>query len=92
MANKKKPDSRLDKIRKFFTDTASELRKIVWPSGKQVWNNTVVVIVTMLIFAVIIWALDYGFNFLREWGIKALTADEETAAMMLWFFTGIAGV
>ena len=86
MANKRKPEGRMAKIRKFFRDTASEFRKIVWPSGKQVWNNTVVVLVTMLIFAVVIWALDYGFNTLRGWGIGALTGDDAEAAMLLGFW------
>jgi len=91
MANKKKPEGRVAKVRKFVRDTASEFRKIVWPSGKQVINNTIVVLVTMLVFAVIIWLLDYGFNALREWGIGALTAEEieETAAAFL--LTGFRG-
>ena len=82
MANKKKPEGRLAKIRKFFRDVASEFRKIVWPSRKQVWNNTVIVLVTMLIFAIFIWALDYGFNALRDWGIGALTGENAAASLL----------
>ena len=30
-------------IAKFFRDTRSEMKKVVWPNKKQVINNTVVV-------------------------------------------------
>ncbi len=46
----------------------SELKKIVWPSWKQVLKNTGVVIVIVLICAVAIAALDYAFS----GGIRAL--------------------
>lgn len=62
------------RIRKFFRDTTSEFKKIVWPSKKQVWNNVVVVLTTVLIFAVVIWALDYGLALLRDWMINGLAA------------------
>ena len=60
------------RLRKYFRDTASEFKKIIWPSRKQIWNNVVVVFVTMLVFAIIIWALDYGFGVLRGFGIDKL--------------------
>lgn len=47
------------KARKYFRDVRSEFKKITWPTKKQVWNNTLVVLVTVLIFGVIIWTLDY---------------------------------
>ena len=47
------------KLRKYFRDVRSEFKKITWPTKKQVWNNTLVVIVTVIIFGVIIWTLDY---------------------------------
>ena len=82
MANKKKPEGRLAKIRKYFRDIASEFRKIVWPNGKQVWNNTTIVLVTVLIFAIFIWVLDYGFNAFRDWGIGALTGKDASASLL----------
>ena len=66
MADQIKKES---KIKKFFKDYKSEIKKIVWPSWKQVLKNTAVVIVVVLICAVIIGALDYAFS----QGIIALT-------------------
>ena len=40
----------------------SEVKKIVWPSWKQVLKNTFVVLVIVVICAVIIGALDYAFS------------------------------
>lgn len=61
------------RIRKYFRDTASEFKKIVWPSWKQIRNNTVVVLTTVLIFAVVIWALDYGLGVFRGFILTKLT-------------------
>ena len=47
------------RLKKYFRDVRSEFKKITWPTKKQVWNNTLVVLVTVLIFGIIIWSLDY---------------------------------
>ena len=44
----------------FARGLVSEVKKIVWPSGKQVVNNTVITIVMCLIIGVFIWLLDLG--------------------------------
>ena len=40
----------------------SELKKIVWPSMKQISNNTVIVIIAIIIIGCFIWALDFGLG------------------------------
>ena len=50
-------------IAKFFRDTRSEMKKVVWPSKKQVINNLIVVAVVVLISAVAICVLDALFGF-----------------------------
>jgi len=55
-----------EKVSKFFRGYISEIKKITWPSRKQVWNNTLVTIVTVLIVGVFIWILDMGLEWLRE--------------------------
>lgn len=49
-------------IVQYFKDVKSEFKKVSWPSRKQVFNNTVVVLVTIVISGVAIWALDLLFN------------------------------
>ena len=58
-ANDKKPKK---SVRKFFRDTKSEFKKVVWPTGKQVWSWTAVVLVTIVITAAAIFGLDSVFN------------------------------
>ncbi|MGN0657626.1 MAG: preprotein translocase subunit SecE [Ruminiclostridium sp.] len=57
-ANSKKPKK---SIVKYFKDAKSEFKKVVWPSRKQVVNNTIVVLVAMAVSGIAIWALDTGF-------------------------------
>lgn len=49
-------------IGKYFKDTKSELKKVVWPSKADIKTNTVVVLVTVAIAAVVMIALDAVFG------------------------------
>ena len=49
-------------ISKYFKDTKSELKKVVWPSKADIKTNTVVVLVTVAIAAVVMIALDAIFG------------------------------
>lgn len=67
-SKKKKPNI----IVKWFKDLKSEFKKVVWPTKKQVFNNTLVVLVTMVVSSVFVGALDFGllklFKFLLDIG------------------------
>ena len=67
--NKKKPGF-FARIAKYFRDVKGEFKKIVWPSRKQVMNNSVVVLAMVVIFAVATWGLDLLFAFLRDLLLK----------------------
>ncbi len=43
-------------------DMRSEMKKVVWPTKSQLVNNTIVVIVTMLVVGLFIWLLDWGLG------------------------------
>lgn len=58
---KAKKTSVFSKIGRYFRDLRSEFKKIVWPSKKQIINNTVVVLICMAITGVAIWILDWAF-------------------------------
>ena len=49
-----------NRIAKWFREMRSELKKVVWPTPKQIVNNTVVSLVVMAVSAVAIWALDWA--------------------------------
>ncbi|MEG0769941.1 MAG: preprotein translocase subunit SecE [Ruthenibacterium sp.] len=60
------------RIVKFFRDTFSEMKKVVWPSKKQVLNNTLVVLVVVVVAAVIIFGLDALFGFILKLLLKTV--------------------
>lgn len=57
----KPKDGFFKKAGRFFREMKGEYKKIVWPSKKQVLNNTGVVIVFMIVCAIAIWLLDWAF-------------------------------
>ena len=50
------------KIKEAWRGFRSEVKKVVWPSWKQVLKNTGVVLAVMAVCAIIIGALDYAFG------------------------------
>ena len=45
-------------LREWFRGMRSELKKVVWPTGKQIFNNTLVALVVMVVAAIVIWGFD----------------------------------
>ena len=43
---------------KWFREMRSELKKVVWPSGKTTTNNTLTVLAMVLVVGVCIWLFD----------------------------------
>ena len=46
------------RIAKWWREMKSELKKIIWPTPKQVTNNTIVALTVMAGSAVVIWGFD----------------------------------
>ena len=57
-------------VTKFFRDTYAEMKKIVWPTKKQVINNSLVVIAVVIICGVVIFGLDNLFGFILTWILR----------------------
>ena len=53
-------------------DFKAELKKVVWPTPKQLANNTMAVISIVLLIAVIVFALDFTFETINTYGIERL--------------------
>ena len=57
----KKEDKKLgffQRIGKWFRDMKSELKKVVWPTPKQLVQNTGIALVVMAVAAVVLWGFD----------------------------------
>ncbi len=60
--------------RHFWKDFKAELKKVVWPTPKQLLNSTVAVITIVLVTALIVFVLDMGFEAINKHGINKLQA------------------
>ena len=63
----KKP-SFFQRVKKWFRDMRSELKKVVWPTPKQFTKNTLVALVMTFAAAIVLW----GFDSLASAAVKAL--------------------
>jgi preprotein translocase subunit SecE len=50
------------RARAFVRDVISELKKVVWPTQRQLINYTIIVLVFVVIVALIIAAFDFTFT------------------------------
>ena len=68
-----KEKSKENKVKKhFFKDFKAELKKVIWPTPKQLVNNTVAVVVIVAIVGAIVFALDAVFEAMNKYGITEL--------------------
>ena len=59
----------------FFKDFKAELKKVIWPTPKQLVNNTVAVVVIVIITAAIVFVLDLAFDLFNKYGINKLKSN-----------------
>ena len=62
----------------FFKGLKAELKKVIWPTPKQLLNNTVAVITIVLITAIIVFVLDFAFESLNKYGIDKIKQSIQT--------------
>lgn len=61
------------RLRSFLHDVRSEMRKVITPTRDEVQTTTIVVIVTVFIFAAYFWAVDNVIGRLIEKLLKMAT-------------------
>jgi len=63
---------RFRRASQFLRETRAEMKLVVWPTPTDVRSTTLVVIMTTIIFAVFLWAVDTGASRIVLRIIKAL--------------------
>jgi preprotein translocase subunit SecE len=58
---------RVERARVFLSEVRNELKRVTWPSRKEVYATTVVVILFSVFFGLYLFALDYGLNTIVQW-------------------------
>jgi preprotein translocase subunit SecE len=56
--------------RRFLTEVRSELGRVTWPTRREVWATTIVVILTSLVFGLYLYAVDLALSRLVGWIIE----------------------
>ena len=78
MAKEKDPKNK----KHFFKDFKAELKKVIWPTPKQVVNNTIAVVVIVIITAAIVFVLDLAFEMLNKHGVDKIKEKVRTETVV----------
>jgi preprotein translocase subunit SecE len=52
----------IERMKKFFKEVRNELKKVTWPTRSELGSYSMIVAVTVIFVAILIWMLDAGFN------------------------------
>jgi len=74
-----KKEAKKKENKHFWKDFKAELKKVIWPTPKQLVNNTVAVVTIVLITAVIVFVLDLAFESLNTYGINGIRSAIESS-------------
>jgi len=58
---------RFERARLFLSEVRNELKRVTWPSQKEVYATTVVVILTSVFFGIYLFALDAALFNVFQW-------------------------
>jgi len=53
--------------RRFLSEVRNEMGRVTWPSRKEVYATTIVVILTSIVFGVYLYGIDLMLNALMAW-------------------------
>ncbi len=57
----------IHKIRNFYTDTVTELKKCTWPTWNELWESTVVVIASSILLGLFVFVVDIMMRYLVQY-------------------------
>ncbi len=72
--NKVKNDNK-----RFMKDVKAELKRVTWPTSKQMVSNVTAVITIVLVTAIIVFCLDLVFSAIDKYGVDKLKQQVQSA-------------
>ncbi len=60
--------------RRFLSEVKNETARVTWPSRKEVYATTIVVILTSVFFGVYLWGVDLLLTIIMGWIYRSLGA------------------
>lgn len=70
MAKKEKNANKENKH--FFKDFKAEIKKVIWPTSKQLVNTTIAIITMVIVVSVLVFGLDLAFDAMNKYGLTKL--------------------
>jgi preprotein translocase subunit SecE len=64
-------------VKKFFKDFTGTCKKIVWPTGKQVIKNSLVVLATIIVIGAVVALIDFGLTKIFDLGEQGVVSLAE---------------
>jgi preprotein translocase subunit SecE len=55
------------RARRFLTEVRAELSRVTWPTRREVWATTIVVILVSLVFGLYLYLVDLGLSAIVAW-------------------------
>jgi preprotein translocase subunit SecE len=71
---KEAPGNWLSRSRRFLAEVRNEMGRVTWPTRREVYATTFVVILTAIFFGVYLWGIDVLLNRLVAWIFRTLGA------------------
>jgi preprotein translocase subunit SecE len=63
--------NQMEKLKAYILESVDEIRnKVSWPKFSELQSSAILVLVASIIFALIIWVFDLGFNGALAWFYK----------------------
>ena len=69
----------IERARLFLSEVRNELKRVTWPSQKEVYATTIVVILVSAFFGIYLFVLDFGLLKLVQWIFKMFGVTGPTA-------------
>ena len=60
------------RARRFLVDVRAELGRVTWPTRREVWATTMVVILTSMLFGIYLYAIDISLSTFFKWAYSRL--------------------
>jgi preprotein translocase subunit SecE len=57
----------IGRARRFLAEVRAELGRVTWPSRREVWATTIVVILISLLFGIYLYVVDLSLSALVAW-------------------------
>jgi preprotein translocase subunit SecE len=62
-----RPAAWWDRARTFLSEVRNEMRRVTWPSRREVYATTVVVILVSVFFGIYLWVIDLTLSSAVHW-------------------------